>query len=111
MTIRWIETGRIGALTDEQRFSEARSYFPPCYSEEFDRCINKTGPTSYPNCARLNELWGTNTSDPVNQKLEAEVHKIPYCSVPEKTETNLVPLIVAGVAGVIGGLFLSQVLR
>ncbi len=98
--IRWLEA----PLTDEQRFTEARSYFPPCYSKAFDDCIDKSIVSAYPNCARLKELWTTDANDTVYKQLDAEVKKMPYCQAPTTAgeEGNTTVLIVGAVALVLG---------
>jgi hypothetical protein len=83
--VRWIEAQSppvrwLGALSDEARFKEARALLPSCYSNEFDLCVTKKNVNGFPNCARLNELWGDNKADPVYQQLHDEVAKMPYCS-------------------------------
>jgi len=80
--VQWLgkpPSGRLG-LTNEERFKEALSYFPPCYTSEFDNCVDKAIVTAYPNCARLLELFGPDKNDPVSMQLDAEIEKMPYCS-------------------------------
>ena len=105
MTVRWLEA----PLTNEQRFTEARSYFPPCYSQAFHDCIESVNLNTFPNCARMKELWTTDTNDPVYKQLDAEVAKLPYCSAPAAEEGNTTTLVVSGIALVLG-LILGKVL-
>ncbi|RPJ80731.1 MAG: hypothetical protein EHM13_11565 [Acidobacteria bacterium] len=109
MTVHWL-----GDAADDQRFNEARSYLPPCYSNAFDECITKKNLSTFPNCVRYRELRTINEQDPVYKKLEAEVQKMPYCaapaSAPVKT-SNLTGIAVAGAAGLVVGLLIAGVLK
>lgn len=105
MTVHWLGE----PLSDEQRFDEAQSYLPSCYSNAFDECITKTNLSAFPNCARYRELRTTNEEDPVHKKLWAEVQKMPYCSepaAPAKT-SGLVGVAVAGALGLVVGLLIA----
>ncbi len=102
---RWLEA----PLTDDQRFNEARSYFPSCYSNEFHDCVEKAVVTAYPNCPRILELWGTNRADPVSKKLDEEIEKMPYCSAPTASSSSKTLLIV-GAVGLALGVVIAKVL-
>lgn len=106
MTVRWL-----GALTDDQRFSEARSYFPPCYSQAFHDCLENVDLTKFPNCARMKELWTTDKSDAVYKKLDAEVAKLPFCpevGASSVKSSSVAGIAAAGVAGLVIGLLLGK---
>ena len=97
--VQWLgqpSSGRVG-LTDAERFNEARSYFPSCYSKPFDDCIDQAVLTAYPNCQRLLELWGTDKTDAVSMQLDAEIQKMPYCSPPATSSGDNSTALLVGV--------------
>lgn len=105
MTVQWLGE----ALTDEQRFNEARSYLPPCYSNAFDECITKKDLSAFPNCVRYRELRTDNDQDPVHKKLWAEVQKMPYCPAPAApAKTSMAGVAAAGALGLVVGLIIVR---
>jgi hypothetical protein len=94
-------------LTNDERFQEALSYFPDCYSESFDACVQRRNTTRYPNCDRLNELWTEDKSDPVYQKLEVEVDKVPFCE-PSSSLPKYAVVATAVLASFAAGFFLGK---
>lgn len=107
MTVRWLEA----SLTDQLRFTEARSYFPPCYSQAFHDCIESKNLQTFPNCARMKELWTIDTNDPVYKQLDAEVQKLPYCPAPAAAaEEGKTTALVVGAVALVLGLIVGRVL-
>lgn len=113
--VQWLgkpRSGRVG-LTDAERYNEARSYFPACYSKPFDDCVEKAIVTAYPNCARILELFGPNKADPTSMKLDAEIEKMPYCPPPAASsgDNSTALLVGIGVAGLALGFLAGGGLR
>jgi hypothetical protein len=113
--VQWLgkpPSGRVG-LTNQERFNEAVSYFPPCYTSEFDDCVDKAIVTAYPNCARILELFGPNKTDPVSMQLDAEIEKMPYCSAStgSSSDNSTALLVGVGVAALAIGFVAAGGLR
>jgi len=113
--VQWLgklPSGRLG-LTNDERFKEAVSYFPPCYTSEFDNCVEKGIATAYPNCARILELFGPDKTDPVSMQLDKEIEKMPFCSASAGSsgDNSIALLLGVGVAALALGFIAGGGLR
>ena len=109
----------LGGLTAEQ-MAEFRSLMPGCWSQEFEDCwVSETPPSergpsdppsTFPNCARLFELYGEGATDEAGRaQVEAVPNAIKYCDEP--AASPLLVGAVAAVAGVVAGAVLCSVGR